>query len=475
MNKPHPSKTGSDGHPLEEHEKVNFRLIYSRTYSWSTIAVARNRTPEERMRAWSLLTTGLLTTVVLISTSWARSGKEYKFRGGLKDGVQPNSALVSDGAGNFYGTTTFGGLSCGFEQCGTVFRLSRGPNGKWTESLIYEFKGGTDGEHPYANLTLDPLGNLYGTTSEGGGCGSCGTVFELSPSQGGTWTETIIYTFKGDTDGGYPQSGVIFDAAGSLYGTTVLSGGCNPYCGGTVYKLTPSQGDSWSKSTLFTFPGSVNGQVFLSAVVFDSVGSLYGTTYRGGANSAGTVFQLTPNQDGTWTEADIYSFTDGLDGGYPSGGVIFDTAGNLYGEASEGGSFACPMTGCGVIFKLTPDLGNWTFNVVHTFDGLNGSKGDLPLGGLALDSAGNLYGTTEGGGGSDACGTSGCGTIFELSSEGGGTLTFKMIGAFNNTDGAAPDSGVIVDTAGNLYGTTSAGGSSPHCESCGVVFTLSPQ
>jgi uncharacterized repeat protein (TIGR03803 family) len=219
----------------------------------------------------------------------------------------------------------------------------------------------------------------------------------------------------------------------------------------------------------------VNGQVFPSAVVFDSVGNLYGTTYRGGDNGAGTVFQLTPNQDGTWAETDIYSFTDGLDGGYPSSGVIFDTAGNLYGEASEGGSFACPMTGCGVIFKLSAGLGNWTFNVVHTFNGLNGSKGDLPLGGLAPDSAGNLYGTTAGGGGSDACGTSGCGTIFELSPGARGTLTFRMIGTFNNADGAAPDAGVIVDNAGNLYGTTSAGGNSPHCIGCGVVFMVGPE
>ncbi len=423
------------------------------------------------MKRLSLAIFVILAALFPLPSSWARSGKEYKFRGGAKDGVQPNSALVSDAAGNFYGTTTFGGLSCGSEQCGTIFRLTHSQNGSWTEGLIYEFKGGTDGANPYSNLTLDPAGNLYGTTSAFGLCGSCGTVFKLSPNQDGTWTENVIYSFKGGADGGYPNAGVIFDSAGSLYGTTVLSGACNPYCGGTVYRLTPSQGGGWSKTTLFTFPGGGNGQLFPSGLVFDTSGNLYGTTYRGGLNSAGTVFQLTPKQDGTWGETDIYNFTDGRDGGYPGSGVTFDSVGNLYGEASQGGSFACPMTGCGVIFKLSPELGNWTFTVAHTFNGLNGSKGNQPLGGLTVDSAGNLYGTTYGGGNGIACGAFGCGTIFEFSPNG---LTFRMIAAFNGEDGEGPVAGVIVDAAGNLYGTTAVGGNSPHCVNCGVAFMLTP-
>jgi uncharacterized repeat protein (TIGR03803 family) len=421
----------------------------------------------------TLLIVVTFAALILAPNAWAKSGKEYKFRGGPKDGASPESGLVSDGAGNFYGTTYSGGLSCGFQPCGTVFRVTHGQDGSWMESLIYEFKGGTDGAGPWGNLTLDPAGNLYGTTLAGGSSCACGTVFKLSPNENGTWTEDVIYRFLDSADGGSPQSGVIFDSAGNLYGTTPLGGVCDPYCGGLVFKLTPLLGGGWSESTLYSLPGGgPNGDTSPNSLAFDPFGNLYGTTYRGGPNSAGLVFELTPNQDGTWTETDIYSFTDGLDGGYPGSGVTVDGAGNLYGEASQGGSFACPMTGCGVIFELSPDLGNWTYSAVHTFNGLNGSHGNLPIGGLTLDRAGNLYGTTEEGGGGTACGSLGCGTIFKLSPSTGGGFTFRMIGAFNNVDGAAPVAGVIVDSAGNLYGTTQGGGI-PNFPA-GVVFTLTP-
>jgi uncharacterized repeat protein (TIGR03803 family) len=418
-----------------------------------------------------LLIAVTFAALILLPNTWARSGKEYKFRG-MPDAELPGG-LVADGVGNFYGTSQGGRNSCSGinpPTCGAVFEVSRDQSGHWSENVIYSFAGGSDGIDPEGELIFDAVGNLYGTTTRGGNPGD-GTVFRLSPNQNGTWTKAVLYNFQGGADGGAPLSGVILDSAGSLYGTTTSSGVCNPYCGGTVFKLTPGQGGSWSKNTLFTFPGGVNGTVSPSALVLDATGNLYGSTSRGGAAGWGTVFQLAPNQDGTWTETDIYSFTDGLDGGYPSGAVTFDNAGNLYGEASVGGSFACPISGCGVIFKLSPELGNWTFTVAHTFNGLNGSKGQQPGGGLVFDDAGNMYGTTRG----TVCGSF-CGTIFKLSPNTGGGFTFSMIGAFNNIDGAFPAAGVIVDSAGNLYGTAQVGGNL-NCNApfgCGVVFTLTP-
>jgi len=214
-------------------------------------------------------------------------------------------------------------------------------------------------------------------------------------------------------------------------------------------------------------------------LVFDAAGSLYGTTLKGGTGTCecGTVFQLIPSQNGSWTKNILYSFNDSLDGAAPSSSVAFDHEGDLFGETTYGGSLACPSSGCGVVYELTPQTGGeWKFSVAHTFDGLNGSKGNQPAGGLVFDSSGNLYGTTTGGGDAACYSGYGCGTIFKLSPKAGGDFTFSLIGAFNNTDGATPNAGVIVDAAGNLYGTAQQGGNlkcnAPY--GCGVVFTLTP-
>jgi uncharacterized repeat protein (TIGR03803 family) len=427
------------------------------------------------LSAISRVLVAAVVVLVLVSGSLAiTSGKEYKFRS-VASGENPNGGLVSDGDGNFYGVTFYGGLTnCNqyVPSCGAVFKLTLGQNGGWSESLIYKFKGGTDGIEPSGTLVFDTAGNLYGTDRGGGS----GEVFELSPNQNGKWTKSVPYTFQGGADGDLPAWGVIFDPAGNLYGTTSNGGNCNTYCGGTVFKLTPLQGGGWSKSTLYSFPSGVDGDVSPSGLAFDSAGNLYGTTLAGGPTAWGTVFQLTPNQDGSWTEADLYTFTDGLDGGYPYGPVTFDGAGNLYGEASRGGSFACPVTGCGVVFELTPKSGTWNFTVAYTFNGLNGSKGDTPTGGLVFDHAGNLYGTTDEGGDASCNQGYGCGTIFKLSPKSGGGFTFRMLGAFNGTDGWNPLYGVIVDALGNIYGTAYEGGDlncgPPY--GCGAVFTITP-
>ncbi len=423
----------------------------------------------------------VVALILIPASSAAVRGKEYKFRGAQRDGAFPFGGLVSDGAGNFYGTTAQGGAnSCrSYPTCGTAFRLSREQSGHWMEAVIYSFgNGAQDGSEPEGALTIDTGGNLYGTTFLGGSSG-WGTVFELSAHQDGTWAESILYSFHNSADGGGPQSGVVFDSAGNLYGTTASGGICNNgYCGGTVFKLTPSQNGLWTESTAFSFPVASFGQTIPSALVLDVEGNLYGTTLQGGSAGLGTVFQLTPNQDGSLTENVLHDFTDGLDGGTPNGGLMFDSTGNLYGEATRGGSFACPVDGCGLIFRVTPGSnGTWSYSVVYTFHGVNGLKGQAPFGGLWSDSAGNLYGTTAEGGDLSCFGfTSGCGTIFKLSPSLGGGATFSEIAVFDGAHGAYPEMGVMVGSDGNLYGTTSQGGdlscNPPY--GCGVVFTITP-
>jgi uncharacterized repeat protein (TIGR03803 family) len=416
-----------------------------------------------------------------VSNAWAKSMKEHQFQG-VPDGSQPGSGLVSDGAGNFYGTTLGGGLStCGFSApfCGTVFKATLAQDGSWKESVIYKFKGGSDGAAPSGTLIFDSAGALYGTTETGGNdevCNGegCGTVFKLSPNQNGSWTETVLYKFLGSLDVQQPGSGVLFDKAGNLYGAG--GGGCIEECNGTIFKLAPNHDGTWTESILYTFMGGTDGG-FPSALVLDTAGNLYGTTVSGGTTNSpcggcGTIFQLSPSGNGSWKKNVLYSFIDGLDGGFPSSGLAFDSIGNLFGETFDGGSFACPESGCGVIYELTPESGSWKFSVKHTFNGLDGSKGSQPSGGLALDSEGNLYGTTDTGGDAACNNGNGCGTIFKLSPNTGGAFTFSLIDEFNGTTGSSPMTGVIVDAAGNLYGTTFAGGS-PDC-GCGVVFRVMP-
>jgi uncharacterized repeat protein (TIGR03803 family) len=426
----------------------------------------------------------LLATVICAITALPShatiSGKEYKFRG-TPDGSEPDGTLLADGAGNFYGTTTGGGLSsCGFSApfCGVVFKMTLGANGSWTETVLYKFKGGNDGAGPAGRLLFDSAGNLYGTTETGGNpevCNGegCGTVFKLSPNSNGTWTENVLHAFLGSTDAAQPALGVVMDAAGNLYGSA--GGGCIEECNGTIFKLSPNSNGSWSESILYTFLGGTDGG-FPTALTLDSAGSLFATTISGGTTNSpcggcGTVFELSPSENGSWQKTVLYSFNDGLDGGFPASGITFDSAGDLYGETFDGGSFACPESGCGTIYRLTPESGSWKFSVIYTFNGVDGSKGTQPSGGLAIDSAGNFYGTTSGGGNLTCNNGNGCGTIFKLTrSE--SRFTFSKVFEFNGTTGSFPNTGVIVDASGNLYGSTFDGGN-PNCN-CGVVFDITP-
>ena len=316
------------------------------------------------------------------------------------DGQQPWAGLIFDAAGNLYGTTL--GLD------GAAFELM--PNGghQWTETALYRFgfNGGPDGQQPWASLVFDASGNLYGTTGEGGSF-YVGTAFELTPNGSGSWTETQIYSFGNGSDGTTPVAGMIFDASGNLYGTTSAGG---TYGFGTVFELTPNGSGSWTETVLYNFGPAPDGQEPLAGLVFDAAGNLYGTTEQGGnlgfpcgTYGCGTVFELTPNGSGGWTETILHRFGYGTDGLQPLyGSLIFDAAGNLYGTTREGGTYST-----GTVFELMPNGdGSWTETVLYSFG--NGMDGFYPFGSLTFDAAGNLYGTT------DAGGTYDLGTVFEL-------------------------------------------------------------
>jgi hypothetical protein len=239
----------------------------------------------------------------------------------------PTGNLVIDKAGNAYGVTQNGGPN----GWGAVVELSPS-NGSWTETILYAFKGSSDGGAPYSGLVFDKAGNLYGTATRAGasGCGQgCGTVFELSPSQSG-WSYQVIYTFTGGNDGGQPTAGLVLDKSGNLYGAAE-SFGANG--GGTVFELSPSQ-SGWSFSLLASLTGS-GGPVVALTLASPTV--IYGTNFFDGADGYGSIFQLTQS-GGNWTYKDLHDFTGGADGGYPGGGVTIDAKGNLFGDAVLGGA-----------------------------------------------------------------------------------------------------------------------------------------
>jgi len=340
----------------------------------------------------------------------------YSFQGaGAGDGGGPGTPLVFDGLGNLYGTTGGGGAlsaNCPFGGCGTVFELAF-DGGAWSETVLYSFQSGTDGFSPQSNLVFDKTGNLYGTTAGGGGTGcggiGCGTVFELSPptAQGGAWTENILYAFQAGQDGFIPAGNLAIDARGNLYGITEGDGKCTS-CG-TVFKLIPPtvSGGAWSKHVLHYFQdNSSDGQTPIAGPALHQ--GLYGTTDLGGALGQGTVYQLTPGAVGV-TETVLYSFGSNVSDVQPFAGVVFDQAGNLYGTTSGGGNLT------GTVFQLQPPSqsgGSWTEAVLHTFTG--GPDGGGPYGTLLVRGHA-LYGTTAAGGNSK-CGVSvGCGVVFSIS------------------------------------------------------------
>ena len=329
---------------------------------------------------------------------------QFSGTGGSNPGASPYGGLISDGAGNLYGTTKFGGgCPISASGCGVVFELVySSTENNYSEKVLYTFTGGSDGGSPTAALILDTAGNLYGTAEFGGtgACSSvasgCGVVFELVYS-GGSYSEKVLHSFTGGSDGGLPVASLVLDSSGNLYGTTPCGG--NSLCAGgsggngVVFELVKASG--YKESVLHTFTGGSNGSVPTAPVILDSSGNLYGTTEFGGDAGAcsgtgcGVVFELL--KAAGYEETVLHTFTGGgTDGGLPVSPVVADASGNLYGTTTAGGS-----EGDGVVFEIVKSSGH--FEVLHSFAGTTAGDGAEPTAGLALDSSGNLYGTTYAG------------------------------------------------------------------------------
>lgn len=411
--------------------------------------------------SWLFVATGSAQTINVL----------HEFSNGL-DGASPFGGLISDGHGNYFGVT-----SGGYQTFGTVFELSPASGGGWNLTTLYTFQGGQDGYTPIATLAMDKAGNLYGATSIGGngtssycdngtGPKGCGTIFELSPSGGGGWQKTILYQFQGVIgklhDGIYPSGPLVLDSAGNLYGTTEFGGdggGCLLQGCGTVFELSPSAG-GWNETILVSIS---YGLAPLAGMIFDSAGNLYGTT-SGGTNpvfcyvGCGTAFKLSPKAGGGWEVTPLYTFPPVYAG--PWTPLVLDSSGALYGS-SDGGNFK------GVIYKLNPSSSASRFTLVRKFNGTEGSR----PGQLVFDTNGNIYGTTVYGGSDQLCcgAIQGCGEVFKLSPTSSGAWQETILYRFQGkTDGSLPGSPVIFDNSGNIYGVATEGGTFGY----GTVFEI---
>jgi uncharacterized repeat protein (TIGR03803 family) len=403
-----------------------------------------NSTPKLSFRdSTPVLNLALALLVVFAAAPFSRAQTYtvlHTFSNNGTDGAVPSAGLVQDAKGNLYGTTADGGQYL----YGTVFKLT--PAGK--ETILHPFGNGADGKLPMAALTLEPAGNLYGTTSEGGASGAYGTVFGLNKAG----DEILLYSFGGPpNDGGFPQAGLVRDGAGNLYGTTSQGGHVGV---GTVFKLSKTAGET----VVYNFCSAQNctdGGYVLAGLLRDAKGNLYGTTNLYGKYMAGVVFKV----DTTGAETVLYNFClvqNCPDGSKPAAGLIQDAAGNFYGTTTAGGKY-----GAGTVFKLSKSLKE---TVLYSFQGLN--DGGTPVAGVIQDAAGNFYGTTKSGGKHQN------GTVFKLAKGGKESVLHSFTGG---KDGGQPLGSLIRDAQGNLYGTASAGGD-PSCPApgCGVVFKIIP-
>jgi uncharacterized repeat protein (TIGR03803 family) len=408
---------------------------------------------------------GFLVTaaLVLFLTGAALAAPKYKILHnftGNADGDGGN-ALALDRRGNIYGASLGGGSqNCGPGGCGLIYELTQHAHGKYTFAVLYGFTGGSDAGSPNSPLLLDASGDLYGTTASGGARGG-GTVFELTPGAGG-WTQTVLYSFCNQLGCvGLPQAGLVMDQAGNLYGTTPEE----PH-GGAVYRLADFSG-RWKEAVLHKFcpNGGGDGYDPFAGLILDAAGNLYGTTQVGGTGcpgeGCGIVYELTPEPGGKWEEAILHRFdNNGKDGYTPGAGALFmDALGSLYGTTGTGGG-----AGYGALFKLSKNAsGRWEETVLHNFS--NSSGGSFPDAGVVMDKSGNLYGTTDGGGGP------GCGVIYKLAPAAKGKWKYSVLHTFGNAyDGCLPVGNLAIDSSGNLYGGTIFGGTGGY----GVIFELTP-
>lgn len=360
----------------------------------------------------------------------------YAFGTSPADGLQSEAGLFRDSSGNLYGTTIFGGNGAGCDinvsGCGVIFKIDSSGN----ESTFYAFSGARDGWNPTGRLIMDTGGNLYGTTQFGGLYGH-GTVFRLDSAG----NETIVHHFHGGSDGANPNAGVVQDTAGNLYGTTRYGGrGCDGQGCGTVFKISASG----QETIIHRFRDGMDGANPLSSLAVDSSGNIYGTAWSGGLFNYGTVFEISSAGE----VKILHHFAAGSDGSNPVGGVTLDQAGNLYGTASGAGT-----SQIGIVYMINTA---GVESVLYTFTG--SAHGAYSTSHLLVDTSGNIFGMAS-------QGVAGWGSIFEVS---GGAFTLLYYFSGTPIDGGLPVGGLTMDSAGNLYGTTSS------CTSkCwGTVFEL---
>jgi uncharacterized repeat protein (TIGR03803 family) len=353
------------------------------------------------------------------------------------------------------------------------------------EKVLYGFKGGSDGGEP-EGMVMDKPGNLYGAAQTGGRGGNincfgngCGFVYKLARTAGGGWKKTNLYSFTGKDDGGVPVGNLAIDAKGNLYGVTEQggTGGCNSVLGngcGVVFRLSPNSNGKWDYAVIWNFGENSNGDdgnYPNAGVVFDKAGNLYGTTTFGGSFvcDCGIVYQLKPQSGGSWTENILYLFEGisqgGTDVSFPDSDVFVDTKGNIFGTGTGGGDVNC-NDGCGGVFELVPQSGgSYKETVLHVFTG--SPDGFQPEGGVLADSKGNIYGTTSSGGNPGCDNNFGCGTVFELRKSAKGYRE-HVIFRFNGQNGYQPVADLTIDSKDKLYGTTYNGGT----DNSGIVFLL---
>jgi uncharacterized repeat protein (TIGR03803 family) len=397
----------------------------------------------------------LLTTLTLSATliATARAQPKFKILGTVPGGLF--SGLTFDAKGNLYGVTGGGGDG----NHGTIFELTPGGRG-WSLKTLHSFDG-KNGGSPNGGLIFDAAGNFYGTALGGRGLEDGGVAYEMIRGAGG-WDFTVLYYFCIQyhcPDGGTPQSGMILDGSGNLYGTTAGGG---EYGDGIVFELTSNSG-GWGETILHSF-NYADGASPYATPIFDKAGDLYGTTFSGGTNGGGSLFRLKRASGGEWNERALYSFCRGgfpcKDGVGPYAGMVLDRSGNLYGTTTQGGGNTCGETTCGTVYKLTSTRnGHWKHTVLYAFP--NAQNGNFPTGGVIIDKAGNLYGATVAGGIGGCSG--GCGVTYKLAPEADGKWKYTVLHKFDGSGGAQPLGGLIFDDKGNLYGTA-----------YNVVFEITP-
>jgi len=410
-------------------------------------------------------------TLSLAARSQAQEKVIHYFTG--PDGAGPFGDLILDASGNLYGVTSQGGHMDNGDcilGCGTVFRLSRGSGG-WKITTLHQFTGGKNGSSPSGELVADGDGNLYGAASDD--VDSSGFVYRLSPTSSG-WKYTVLYAFPA---GGGPSGKLALDPVGNLYGVS--------RAGNLVFELS-STGGTWKETVLYTFTGGADGSSPIGGLTLDSSGNLYGVTLEGGNTNSvctfvlsgcGVVFELSPNSSGGWTETVLHTFSGGTDGDEPAGPVTVDSLGNVYGTTLQGGSSSGCATqvaaGCGVVFELSSTGGKWKETVLHIFqpatDGTDGGyKGGFPQNHLTLDSDGNLYTATAAGGRVGVY----QGVALKLSHISTGWAETVLDAFYGKTDGGSPASSLTLDGSGNVFGTTLIGGNRTCGMGCGVVYEI---